>query len=185
MGIFNFFSKRKEKKKQEYQEREEREENDWNVKYDRKYDRYYDRYYDINSGKKTYSKTEDTKKNDDFDDFYERFKSNKSEYFNENFGDIFEEFFKEFGQQSNWKNSGRQQFNNPPINSNLDNSFKLMKLNKEDDETTIKKRYRELSMKWHPDRWTNNTKENQEIANRNFIKLNNAYECIKKHKNIK
>ena len=60
-----------------------------------------------------------------------------------------------------------------------------MKLNKNDSEITIKKKYRELSLKWHPDKWTTNTIENQAIANRNFIKLNNAYELIKKHKNIK
>jgi len=60
----------------------------------------------------------------------------------------------------------------------------LMSLNKDDDEKTIKKRYRELSMKWHPDKYQNDTLENQGIATRNFTKLNSAYETIKKHKNI-
>ena len=69
--------------------------------------------------------------------------------------------------------------------SSLDNAFKLMKLEYIDSEIVIKKRYRELSMKWHPDRWSCDNVENQAIANRNFVKLNNAYELIKKFKNIK
>jgi len=53
-----------------------------------------------------------------------------------------------------------------------------------DDETTIKKRYRELSKKWHPDKFVNDTIENQDKAKRNFQKLNTAYTNIKNYKNI-
>lgn len=43
----------------------------------------------------------------------------------------------------------------------------------------------ELVKKWHPDVFSNDTKENQEISKRNMQKLNNAYNIIKKHKGIK
>jgi len=54
----------------------------------------------------------------------------------------------------------------------------------QDDNETIKKKYRKLAMKWHPDRFANDTFENQEIAKRNFQKVNNAYQKIKEYKNI-
>ena len=54
-----------------------------------------------------------------------------------------------------------------------------------DDEITIKRKYRGLSKIWNPDKFINDSIENQEIANRNFQRLNNAYNIIKKYKNIK
>jgi len=53
-------------------------------------------------------------------------------------------------------------------NQNVINSFKLFGLNTTDNEYKIKDRYRELVKKWHPDLFTNDTKENREISKRNM-----------------
>jgi len=67
----------------------------------------------------------------------------------------------------------------------LTNSAQILGINiRTDSPDDIKKQYRKLAMKWHPDRFSNDTKENQEIAKRNFQKLSNAYEIIKKYKNF-
>lgn len=69
--------------------------------------------------------------------------------------------------------------------ADISTSAKLLGINiVQDDEDTIKKKYRKLAMKWHPDRFATDTKENQEIAKRNFQKVSDAYEKIKQYKNI-
>ena len=128
-------------------------------------------------------------KNKDLDDLFK-------DMYGEKFDDYFKDIFKNAGngnfhykQSTNYDHSDFYEsdygsINHPKIDNKIDNAFKLMSLNKDDDEKTIKKRYRELSMKWHPDKYQNDTMENQGIATRNFTKLNSAYETIKKHKNI-
>jgi len=63
-------------------------------------------------------------------------------------------------------------------------SYQLMNLKLTDDIITIKKKYRELAKKYHPDKFAQDTYKSQEAANRNFQKLNEAYSIIKKYKNI-
>lgn len=63
-------------------------------------------------------------------------------------------------------------------------AYRLMKLKYSDTPDFIKKRYRELAMQWHPDKFATESKSKQETANRNFQKLNSAYGVIRKHKNI-
>lgn len=141
------------------------------------------------------NKNKDNMNETDKDDIYYRYSDyKKSNYSRDNFSEfnmddiegLFEEYYKQiFNGRSNYRsNYNNHSYVNKNTTSDLDNAYKLMKLEKTVDETTIKKKYRELSMIWHPDKWSTNTKENQEIAGRNFIKLNNAYELIKKHKNI-
>lgn len=66
---------------------------------------------------------------------------------------------------------------------NIKNSAKLMKVDlKNDDLITIKKKYRDLSKKYHPDKYINDSIEKQEIAKRNFQKLNTAYNIILEYK---
>ena len=66
----------------------------------------------------------------------------------------------------------------------IDNAFTLFNMSKQDNEIDIKKRYRELSKQWHPDKFVNDIVDNQEIAKRNFQKIVNAYEIIKKYKGM-
>jgi len=109
--------------------------------------------------------------------------------FKEMYGETFDDYFKDmfYNAKTGYHSYRKSTYENvqPKIDNTIDNAFKLLSLNKDDDEKTIKKRYRELSMKWHPDKYQNDTLENQGIATRNFTKLNNAYEAIKKYKQIK
>lgn len=178
MGIFDFSKKKRLKKEQERLEQErlqkehlrkqlenlEKMLNDLEDEYKKKIEKEKMWKDYINKSKK-YSEYDYNISFDD--DFYQK-------YFDKKYGD--------WGEYSYDRNNQK-----PTINSStaLDKSFQLMKLNKYDSETVIKKRYRELSIKWHPDKWSTNTVENQAIAGRNFVKLNNAYELIKKYKNIK
>jgi len=91
-------------------------------------------------------------------------------------GGFYEDFYKKsYGQHK------KVSFGN-----DISTSAKLLGINViQDDENTIKKKYRQLAMKWHPDKFATDTLENQEIAKRNFQKVNSAYNKIKEYKNIK
>ncbi len=67
---------------------------------------------------------------------------------------------------------------------NITSAYRLMGLDVTDNVSVIKKRYRELAIKYHPDKYINKSKSEQETAKRNFQKLNNAYTVIKNHKNF-
>lgn len=69
------------------------------------------------------------------------------------------------------------------ISVDVYNAFKLLKLSQDSNIEQIKKKYRELVMKHHPDKYDNNP-DNHKIATRNLQKLNNAYSVLKKHKNF-
>ena len=62
--------------------------------------------------------------------------------------------------------------------STISKSYKLFGLEEKCSDVDIKKKYRELSKKWHPDKFSNDSLENQEIAKRNFQKVNSAYNVI-------
>jgi molecular chaperone DnaJ len=112
----------------------------------------------------------------------ESFKKSQEEYRRkmDEYQKLFDEFYRRMGGK------GQNQYRQTVPNGvdELQKAYKLMGLNITDDVTTIKKRYRELAMKYHPDRFVQDTRKSQEAANRNFQKLNSAYNVIKKHKNI-
>ena len=81
------------------------------------------------------------------------------------------------------KGNYKQPIPNKP-EMNIVDAYKLLNLKYTDTPAVIKKRYRNLAMQWHPDKFATDTKDKQEIASRNFQKLNKAYNIIKKHKNI-
>jgi len=78
----------------------------------------------------------------------------------------------------------QQQRQQPKVSEteSIQKAYELMDLKLSDDVSTIKKRYRFLAIQWHPDKFCNDRVENQQIANRNFQKVNNAYNIIKKYK---
>ena len=82
------------------------------------------------------------------------------------------------------RNQQQKQRQQPKVSDtdSIQHAYKLMQLKLTDDVTTIKKRYRFLAIQWHPDKFCNDRVENQQIANRNFQKVNNAYNIIKKYK---
>lgn len=66
---------------------------------------------------------------------------------------------------------------------NVTNSAKLMNVDLENDDLiVIKKKYRELSKKHHPDKYINDSIKKQEAAKRNFQKLNTAYNILLEYK---
>lgn len=105
-------------------------------------------------------------------------KENQKRYDKE-FNNFKQRIFNEY-QQKNYSNRGKISFTD-----DISTSAQLLGINiVQDDDETIKKKYRKLAMKWHPDRYANDTSENQEIAKRNFQKVNGAYQKIKEYKNI-
>jgi DnaJ-domain-containing protein 1 len=97
------------------------------------------------------------------------------------FDEVYDEYKKFFEEQY------RQQQRQVVVNRgemSIADAYKLMKLTYSNTPDEIKKKYRQLAMQWHPDRFATESKSKQEIANRNFQKLNSAYSVIKKHKNI-
>ena len=97
-------------------------------------------------------------------------------HFDETFKKMNEEFYRFY-----------EQLNNDLMNKStrLSDSYKLFKLNDDVPFNVVKNRYKELAFIWHPDKWTTSSVENQKIAERNFKKLQNAYDLIKKSRGIK
>lgn len=96
------------------------------------------------------------------------------------FNDFKQRVYNEYQRRYTYGNRSRITLTN-----DISTSAQLLGINiVQDDEETIKKKYRKLAMKWHPDRFANDTTENQEIAKRNFQKVNGAYQKIKEYKNI-
>jgi DnaJ like chaperone protein len=69
--------------------------------------------------------------------------------------------------------------------SSSSSAYGVMDLDEKSSENDIKKRYRELSKKFHPDTTMNLPKDKRDEAGRKMREINNAYETIKKMKNIK
>jgi DnaJ like chaperone protein len=53
------------------------------------------------------------------------------------------------------------------------------------DESEIKKAYRKMAMKYHPDKVRGLGEQHEKSANEKFIKVQDAYEQIKKERNMK
>lgn len=92
---------------------------------------------------------------------------------------LFEELWKHIQEEQK-----RKQQTITVSSEKLENAYKLLKISKNDSIERIKEVYRELAKKWHPDKWITDSTENQKIAERNFKKLQAAYDLIKKDKNI-
>lgn len=144
----------------------EYEKDNWNEYYE-----YWNEYYfrkNTESRQKAYEQ-------------YERIKNEYSEKQKKYYNNYYGQYDNAYDQNGRYKSTNKT----ISITEKISNAFKLLKLNPSDTEKIIKARYRELAIKWHPDKWITDTMENQKIAERNFKKLCNAYDIIKEYKNIK
>jgi DnaJ like chaperone protein len=66
-----------------------------------------------------------------------------------------------------------------------DSDYKILEITKEATEEDIRKAYRKMAMKYHPDKVVNLGPEIQKDAKEKFLKVQQAYENIKKAKGLK
>jgi hypothetical protein len=110
-------------------------------------------------------------------------RNNKQYQYNKEY---YQKFIKDMfnDMENKYKYHYQQQILTPRTRDNLAEAYQLFKLKPECTIEDIKKTYRKFATIWHPDKWSIDTVENQEISKRNFQKLNAAYEVFKKHRNF-
>ena len=76
-----------------------------------------------------------------------------------------------------------ESFKNEGKNLNLDEAYGILQLDREADLVELKKRYRELAKRYHPDVLNANNVSEKELKEgaRKFQQVNEAYELVKKH----
>ena len=80
---------------------------------------------------------------------------------------------------------GRNNYSNSHTNTFYrSDPYKILNLNPNSSAQEIKKQYRNLSKKYHPDLTVNLPKAEREKAEIKMRQINNAYEQIKKEKNF-
>jgi hypothetical protein len=118
---------------------------------------------------------------------YVHFDSNKRQREHEKAMNDFKQRVDDWTRKINEEKNRQQQYRQAPIKKTeltVQQAYKLLQLKLTDDIPTVKKRYRYLAMQWHPDKFATYEVEKQEAAKRNFQRVNNAYNIIKKHKNF-
>lgn len=67
---------------------------------------------------------------------------------------------------------------------NTDSDFKILEIDSSASDADLKKAYRRMAMKYHPDKVSNLGEEVQNAAKEKFQRVNQAYENIKKERKI-
>lgn len=67
---------------------------------------------------------------------------------------------------------------------NTDAAYTILEIDKSASDEDVKKAYRKMAMKYHPDKVSYLGDDFQNAANEKFQKVNEAYESIKKERNI-
>ncbi len=67
---------------------------------------------------------------------------------------------------------------------NTDNDYKILEIERSATDDEVKKAYRRMAMKYHPDKVSTLGEEVQNAAKEKFQKVNQAYENIKKERKI-
>jgi DnaJ like chaperone protein len=65
-----------------------------------------------------------------------------------------------------------------------DSAFKILEIKRFASDEEVKKAYRKMAMKYHPDKVSNLGEDYRKIAEEKFKKVNKAYEKIKKERNM-
>lgn len=109
---------------------------------------------------------------------YQRTHYNQGQRFHFHFGSSaeFQDFFNNFNQSNHSPYSSR---------SSINSHFETLELSPEASNNEIKQQYRTLSKKYHPDRAASLPEEQRSQHEKRMREINNAYEQLKKYKNIK
>jgi DnaJ like chaperone protein len=67
----------------------------------------------------------------------------------------------------------------------IDNAYKILQITPDANEKEIKRAYRNLAVKYHPDKVAHLGEDIQKAAKEKFQKINAAYEDIKKQRGFK
>lgn len=67
---------------------------------------------------------------------------------------------------------------------NIDSDYKILEIERSATDDEVKKAYRRMAMKYHPDKVSTLGADIQKAAKEKFQKVNEAYENIKKERNI-
>ncbi|MBO6117696.1 MAG: TerB family tellurite resistance protein [Bacteroidales bacterium] len=98
------------------------------------------------------------------------------------FGTIQAMYFNSNSSGYNYGNSyGNAQQNSQ---AQIDNAYTILQVNKDSTNDEIKKSYRKLVVKYHPDKVASLGEDIQKQANEKFQQINAAYELIKKERNF-
>ena len=65
-----------------------------------------------------------------------------------------------------------------------DSSYKILEIDQSSSNEEVKKAYRRMAMKYHPDKVGHLGEEIRKSANEKFTRVNEAYEKIKKERNM-
>jgi DnaJ like chaperone protein len=65
-----------------------------------------------------------------------------------------------------------------------DSSYKILEINQSSSNEDVKKAYRRMAMKYHPDKVSHLGEEIRKSADEKFTRVNEAYEKIKKERNM-
>ena len=65
-----------------------------------------------------------------------------------------------------------------------DSAYVILQVDKNATDEEVKKAYKRMCIKYHPDKVANLGEDTQRAANEKFKEINNAYEKIKKERHI-
>ena len=66
----------------------------------------------------------------------------------------------------------------------IDSAYKILEISSSASDSEVKKAYRKMAVKYHPDKVAHLGKEIQKTAEEKFKAVNNAYQQLKKGRNI-